>query len=181
MDFLRHIEIANRVFLLVIVVVLFSCENQNSRSILESSENEIEADLEDDFELVYWQNPNPIIDDDTNYIVAFTKMMNWNETINAPKRSSIHHFKFKLDYLFNSWASSRDESPLFSLNFEYFSVPNEGNYVYTIHGDSLRIFTSYDWPGDGYQRGIIQKLTRDSLVIRFSEGGLVKYVSVNSP
>jgi hypothetical protein len=176
---LSPIKIATWLFLLGIFAVLFSCENQNSQSMPEYSD--IEAELEDDFEVVYWQNPNSIIDDDTSYILAFTKMMNWNETITAPKRSSIHYFKFKQDYLFNSWASSSDESPLFSFSLEYFSIHNEGNYVYTIHGDSLRIFTSYDWPGDGYQRGIIQKLTRDSLVIRFSEGGLVKYVSVNSP
>jgi hypothetical protein len=181
MDFLRHIEIANRVFLLGIVAVLFSCENQNSRSILESSENEIEADLEDDFELAHWKNPNPNIDDDTNHTVAFMKMMNWNENISIPSKSSIHHFKFKRDFLFQYWASSHDEPPVFSFNFEYFSVPNEGNYLYTVHGDSLRIFTAYERPGDGHERGIIQNLTKDSLIILFSEGVLVKYVSVNSP
>jgi hypothetical protein len=178
---LNPIKIATWLFLLGIIAVICSCENQNSRSILESSENEIDADLEDHFELVYWQNPNPIIDDDSNHTVAFTKMMNWNETITAPKRSSIHHFKFKRDFLFQYWASSQDESPLFSFNFEYFSVPNEGNYVYTVHGDSLRIFTAYERPGDGHERGIIQNLTKDSLIILFSEGDLVKYVSVNSP
>ncbi len=174
-DYIKIPGFIFRWFSVTCVFSLFvSCENSDNKSDYEV--HSIQPD--DDFEVVYWQNPNASNEPDNNEIKELIKIWNWNESIAVPERSSITNPKFITKYLFNSWSSSPDESPLFSFSPEYFTVQNEGNYMYTIHNDSLRIFTAYDWPGDGHQRGIIKKLTRDSLHIAFTEGGLSKFVAV---
>jgi hypothetical protein len=100
----------------------------------------------------------------------------WNETLVRPEVSRIENFKYSTNDLFQTWTWSSGGlvDSAFSINKNAFR-PNEEEYKYTIHNDSIRIFTQYEY-GDGIERGIITKLTQDSLVINFSDGGTAKYI-----
>lgn len=105
------------------------------------------------------------------------KKWNWSETISIPEKSKITNSKFASEFLFKSWTwnDGENKKPAFTIDKTSFNS-NELKYIYTLNYDSLRIFTSYEHPGDGIERGIIAKLTEDSLIIKWSTDEIDKYV-----
>lgn len=99
----------------------------------------------------------------------------WGEkNVIQPKKSKINHFKFDEQSLFKKW-NHIDGGREFAFAFDasLFSVINE-SYLYTISEDSLRVFTQMSHL-DGIDRGIINKLTEDSLIITWSTGDINSY------
>ncbi len=101
---------------------------------------------------------------------------NWNETVLPPKKSEIKGFKYNTESLFKSWAwnDGNKSEPAFTIDETTFKT-DSSEFKYSINTDSIRIFTNYEY-GDGIDRGIITKLTKDSLVIIWSTGDIDRYV-----
>jgi hypothetical protein len=110
------------------------------------------------------------------------KKWTWGDTIHRAVKSSISRANFPHELLLRSWAQSEDINGgvAFTVGMDSLDIPGEGRYIYTVAHDSLRVFTSYDHPGDGFTRGIITRLTKDSLVIEWSTGDSNGYVPVPS-
>lgn len=103
----------------------------------------------------------------------------WNDPpMNVPERSSISNENFSKDLLFRTWTWSDGDVYEAAMTFasDSIDIHNEAKYVYSINFDSLRVFTSYERPGDSYSRGIITKLTEDTLVIKWSTDDVNAYV-----
>lgn len=106
-----------------------------------------------------------------------------------PDKSEIKNFKFLKKLLFNSWAhSSIDENPAFRIDGDGFHVgTKDGGYTeeYLIKHDTIEIFEYHGGPnGMETSKGVITKLTNDSLIISFFTGGdnierYVKYKEKN--
>lgn len=103
---------------------------------------------------------------------------NWNEKLTPPEKSEINEFKYTAKLLFKSWTwSDGDKSkPAFTIDETAFKT-DSSEFKYTINNDSIRIFTNYEY-GDGVDRGIIAKLTVDSLIINWSTGDINRYVPI---
>ena len=106
------------------------------------------------------------------------KKWTWNETLSTPEKSSINNMTFPQELLLKTWTTNLGESPIFTFNKDSLIIYNEKNYIYSVNFDSLRIFTSYDHPGDGIERGIISKLTKDSLIIVWTSDDIDRYIPV---
>jgi hypothetical protein len=110
------------------------------------------------------------------------KKWTWNDKITRPLKSSISNAKYSSALLFKTWTWSDENENKAVLTFgkDSLNIHGEKKYIYTVNYDSLRIFTSYDHPGDGFTRGIITKLTKDSLIIKWStdDNDINKYVPI---
>lgn len=98
---------------------------------------------------------------------SLTRDWTWDEQIEEPTKSLISNFSFDKKYLFQAWGNKEDKT---SILFEFDAIAfcsNELNYKYTLHHDSLRIFTKQDIL-DGVERGIVKFLNKDSLIIQWS-------------
>ena len=104
----------------------------------------------------------------------------WGEgsEIVTPERSSINNFPFSSEIFLNKWKYSEDEKPILEFTSDSMDVFYT-KYIYTINQDSIRIFTKADHPGGGIDRGIITKLTKDSLLIEWSTDDRSVYVRYN--
>lgn len=113
-------------------------------------------------------------------IEALKRKWTWNEKIAAPLKSSVSNTKFQPDLLFKKWTLSDvgENKPVLTFKKDSINIEGERKYIYTVNYDSLRIFTAYNHPGDGFTRGIITKLTKDSLIIKWSTDDINKYVPV---
>lgn len=113
---------------------------------------------------------------------SLIKKWTWGDKMTKPLKSSISNAKFSSDFIFKTWIWSDDNENLPVLTFkkDSLSIHREKKYAYTINYDSLRIFTSYERPGDGFTRGIITKLTKDSLIIKWSTDDINKYVPLKN-
>ncbi len=103
----------------------------------------------------------------------------WNDPpMNVPEKSSISNENFSKDLLFRTWTWSDRHlnEAVLTFTIDSLEIHNEAKYVYSINFDSLRVFTSYDKPGDSYSRGMIKKLTEDTLVIKWSTDDVNGYV-----
>ena len=112
-------------------------------------------------------------------IVELIKKWTWNDRPDKPSKSSITNATFPINRLLRTWTMSDGRRSIEAMTFENDSVSIHGEkkYIYTISHDSLRIFTSYERPGDGYSRGIIAKLTKDTLTIEWSTDDMNIYVA----
>lgn len=110
------------------------------------------------------------------------KKWTWNDKLSKPLKSSISNSEISSNLLFKTWtwADNTEKQPVLTFKKDSLNIHAEKKYIYTINFDSLRIFTSYDHSGDGFTRGIITKLTKDSLVIKWSTEDVNKYVPIDS-
>ncbi len=108
------------------------------------------------------------------------KKWTWNDKITKPSKSTISNSKISTDLLYTTWTwgEGNENDSVFTFQRDFLHIHDENKYIYTINYDSLRIFTSYGEPGDGFTRGIITKLTKDSLIIKWSTDDINKYVPV---
>ncbi|MCB9334937.1 MAG: hypothetical protein H6586_02235 [Flavobacteriales bacterium] len=104
-----------------------------------------------------------------------------------PEKSDLLNFKFSKEMFFNSWAFSSDnDEPAFKIDSQGFHViTKDGGYTipYLIKKDTIEIFEYHGGPnGMETSKGVITKLTNDSLVISFFTGGdnIERYVKFNS-
>ena len=171
--------------LAILIIGTFGCSSSHSKEKLKdlSSKRSIEDTISE------MQSANSFLEKDTikpnedelnieNLIAKWT----WNDKISQPNKSSISNPKFKVNLLLKSWTwiNNKSNEPLLTFRVDSLNIHNEKKYLYMVNYDSLRIFTSYDHPGDGITRGIITKLNEDSLVIKWSDDGIDKYVSIKN-
>jgi hypothetical protein len=92
-----------------------------------------------------------------------------------PDNSEIKNFKFSKDMLFNYWAHSDDGVFAFRINKTGFYIGAIGelsSIPYLIQNDTIEVFEYHGGPnGMETSKGVITKLTNDSLVISFFTGG----------
>ncbi len=128
------------------------------------------------------QTTDSIKETEDKEMESLIKKWTWNDKKTSPLKSSISNAKFSYDLLLKTWTWSDDNEnlPVLSFKKDSLNIHGEKKYIYSVNHDSLRIFTSYDHPGDGFTRGIITKLTKDSLVIKWSTDDMNKYVPVKN-
>jgi hypothetical protein len=149
-----------RILLIVILgITLHGCNSHNENSKTVSSSKK--------------ENVTPIKEQELG-----DNKWNWNERLAPPEKSEIKEFKYTFELLFKSWTwSYGDKSkPAFTIDKSVFKA-DSSRFKYTITNDSIRIFTNAEY-GDGIDRGIITKLTEDSLVINWSTGDINRYVPI---
>jgi len=153
-----------KMFISILILLLFGCSSP-------INENETIKDESDSISGI-----------ENTEIEELIKKWTWNDKIVKPSKSSISSTKISSDLLFKTWTwSDGDENDsVFTFHRDYLTIHDENNYIYTINQDSLRIFTSYGEPGDGFTRGIITKLTKDSLIIMWSTDDVNEYVPIKS-
>ncbi len=157
----------------ILIITSVAC-NQNRQEYNNTDDIQIEEDVETEESA---EISDSLKTNESKEMDELIKKWNWNETISTPEKSKITNFKFSSELLFKSWTWSegKNKKPAFTIDKISFN-PDELKYIYTINHDSLRIFTSYEQPGDGFERGIITKLTEDSLIIKWSTGETDKYM-----
>lgn len=96
----------------------------------------------------------------------------------VPDSSKIIDPTYPMDYLFKSWAhETTDEKPAFTVDKKFFRInyrETTVNVPFIIQKDSIEIFEYHDGQTS---RGVIEKLTVDSLIIRWTTGDRNEYVS----
>ena len=112
---------------------------------------------------------------------SISKEWAWSEgSKEIVQNSTIENFKFTEKCLFKEWGKLND----YTKKIEYFfrideKIFNWGDYkfYYEIKYDSIWIYSDSDIL-DGIDRGIIKKLTEDSLIIHWSTGDKDSYLVV---
>lgn len=105
----------------------------------------------------------------------------WNEkSSKAIQHSEIKSFKYSKKDLFKKWGwlntKNKKVEYIFSFDEKEYSW-NGNSYFYKIKYDSVWIYTNSDIL-DGVDRGIISKLTQDSLAILWSTGDCDLYFAL---
>lgn len=91
-----------------------------------------------------------------------------------PNHSEITNPKYSLELLFKSWAHNlEDDKPAFEIDNKAFRIFNGGTFPFILHNDTIEIF---EYHHDETSKGVITKLTADSLIIRWTTGDENKYV-----
>ena len=152
--------------LFIISTIFFSCSNVKEQleknDLIEKTENVKELEIiQESLEL-----------SDEELIAKWT----WNESITTPSKSNIQNCLFESRHLLQQWCFPNENKPIFEFTKDYFNEIHN-KYIYTLQSDSLRIFTLSDQLKNGVDRGIISKLTSDSLIIEWSTGDSNKYVA----
>lgn len=97
------------------------------------------------------------------------------QNIENPKRSKIINSKFELELLFGIWTNDpKGPHADFDLNEKYFYVVDydgNGDMPYIINQDTIKVFYK-----DFTSIGIINNVTKDSLLIDWDGNGISKYV-----
>jgi len=148
----------------ILPLLFFACTSKE-----EAPKNETRSSISDKVLMEYKRG----MEVEENSIIMQER---WNETLVRPDVSSIVDFKYLTEDLFQTWTFAigglADSS--FSIDKDAFR-PSGQTFMYTINQDSIRIFNDSD-QGDGVDRGVINKLSKDSLIIDFSDGGIDKYI-----
>lgn len=95
-----------------------------------------------------------------------------------PERSELIDPELPPELLFTSWHHrSTDARPAFTMDSMFFSVDHGDTIItapFILRGDSIEIFEYHDGESSA---GIITKLTKDSLVIKWTTGDVNRYVA----
>ena len=104
----------------------------------------------------------------------------WGEGPNAipAKKSSIQNFPYSSNLLLHKWKFGDDQKPILEFTDDSMNV-YIAKYIYTIKFDSLRVYTQAEHPNGGINRGIITKLTKDTLVVEWSTNDRDIYITYN--
>lgn len=143
-------------------LILISCTENNNEIIIENENLHFES------------KQDSIIDE----IIINDFVANEDELEHFyPEKSEVINSKYSIELLFQSWAHDLSDSEYAfridesgfhqgSSRSEYYTVP------YVIKFDSLEVFEYMGGPnGSVTSRGVITKLTKDSLVISYFTGG----------
>lgn len=163
-----------------LILCLISCDFKKTANPSELDSNSFDSDT------IYYSKdaiPTNTLGDNSNEFEmdSLLRQWTWGDKIKRPLKSSITNFKYPSTLILNTWTfgDHYENLPVFTFQKDSINFHGEGKYIYSINFDSFRIFTNYDHPGDGITRGIITKLTKDSLKIKWSTDDIDSYVSIN--
>ncbi len=168
----------------ILTLLLFGCSSNKNETTKEALVDKNHSNLANQPSQIISQTTDSIKDAENREMEELIKKWTWNEKITRPLKSSISNAIFSYELLLTTWTWSgyNENQPVLTFKKDSLKIYGEEKYIYTINYDSLRIFTSYDHPGDGFTRGTITKLTKDSLIIKWStdENDISKYVSIKN-
>jgi hypothetical protein len=171
-------------FLLFAILCFQSCdfnETINSEQNISSEEINSKISRSDTLSKAKDSNNRTVAKINRENIDSLESLWKWHEKSSLrPKLSTIKNFQYDEKKLFNKWGrlntSNNKIEYLFSIDEKKHNWGGR-SYYYTIRYDSIWIYTDSDIL-DGIDRGIINKLTTDSLVISWSTGDCDTYFTI---
>ena len=172
------------IILLILIFGLFGCSNSDAEKIStieEKAEPEIVSDSTAKSSSQVLKQE--VVENESENLSDEELMIKWtwgdNLNVSKPISSYINNPTFNPELLIGKWMYPEDDKPILEFRKDSLNVFFE-RHIYTINSDSLRIYTNADHPGGGIDRGILKKLTKDSLLIEWSTDDMNLYLRFNN-